>query len=161
MFPWGPGGGSGDNVSSLANNTVRGLGTISPSPVTSPASDWVVGPIKIRTGTSPSAGGTIEMHLVVSTDGSIFTGGVNPAVGADQATAWAAAIAADPSLTATQILTVTATSNADYYFREFSVVGVLGYVPDYWSLLIFNKSGAALNATAGNHDAHYRAETYV
>jgi hypothetical protein len=160
-FPYGPSGASGDNITSLATTQIRGLGTISNSPVTSPVSDWVVGPIKITTGTTPTVGGTIELHLVVSVDGTIFTGGVNPAVAADQSTAWVAAIAADPNLTATQILTVTATSNVAYYFREFSIVGILGYVPDYWSLLVYNKTGVALNATAGNHSASYRAETYV
>jgi hypothetical protein len=162
-FPFGPSGGSGDNITSLANNTVRGLGSISPvAGATSPASDWVVGDIKITTGTSPTSGGTIEMHIVVSTDGTIFTGGVNPATGSDQATAWNAAVAADPTLaTPTQVITVTGTSNVAYFFRGFSLVGVLGYVPDFWSLLIFNKTGAALNATAGNHNTSYRAETYA
>ena len=162
VFPRGPSGSVSDNITSLANNTIRGMGAISPAAgATSPVSDWIVGPIKITTGTTPTAGGTIELHLVTSTDGTIFTGGVNPDATADQSAAWNAAIAADAGITPVQTLTITGTSNVAYYFREFTIVQLVGSPPDFWSLMVFNKTGAALNATAGNHDAHYRAETYV
>jgi hypothetical protein len=77
--------------------------------------------------------------VVCSEDNTHWTGGVNPAVTADQSAALA-------SLKA--LWTINVVANATIYeFPEFSIYSVLGFMPTYWSVVIYNQSGAALAAS--------------
>ena len=57
---------------------------------------------------------------------------------------------------------VTVAANATlYYFPEFSVYSLLGFMPTYWSILVYNQSGAAFDLTAANFYAKHSLVSYA
>lgn len=160
-FPNGPGQGT-DNVTSLASGAASALGVIGPaSPL--PAADYLIGPSTVMTGTGPSTTGTLSLYVIVSEDGSHYTGGMS-ATATTNATALNAWLA-NASLNAITLRGVVQTilanaANTAYYFDEFNLSQLFTNIPSYWALLLVNNSGAALNATATNHVFGYRADTY-
>ena len=53
------------------------------------------------------------------------------------------------------------TSNRAYYIGAFSVAQLFGgNMPKYWGIWVTQNTGAALNATAGNHDITYTGIKY-
>jgi hypothetical protein len=52
-------------------------------------------------------------------------------------------------------IVVTATSNVAYPFAPVSIASLFGAMPKFWGLFVVHNTGAALNATAGNHDFQY------
>jgi hypothetical protein len=125
-----------------------------------PLGDLILPPWKITTG-SGSVSGTISRYLLLSEDNALWTGGISPASTSDQSTALTAMLAYDNGLAALiDQITVSAATTA-YYFRWRSLQSMLGNVPHYVSILVYNQSGQALNATAGNHIAQYASETYA
>jgi hypothetical protein len=126
------------NLTSLPSGQAMGLGSL-PVGQTTPATQYYddnIAPIQITSGASGvSASGTASLYVVCSEDNTHWTGGVNPAVTADQS----AALATLPALS-----TIAVVANATiYWFPEFSIYDVLGFMPAYWSVVIYNKSGAA------------------
>ncbi len=48
-----------------------------------------------------------------------------------------------------------------YRFPEFSVYSLLGFMPTYWSILVYNQSGAAFDLTAANFYAKHSLVSYA
>ncbi len=156
VFPAGPAQ-SPDNITSLANNAAKGLGSITVSPL--PASDIIVAPISIKSGAS-AVSGSVSLFLIVSEDGSAWTGGIDPTSASDQATALTALLAADQNFSPLQTISFSANATT-YYFRWFCLSDLLTNMPSYASVLVYNQSGAAFDSTAANHYAKYRTDVYA
>jgi hypothetical protein len=57
---------------------------------------------------------------------------------------------------------ITVTANATtYLFPEFSIYSLLGFMPTYWAIVVYNQSGAALDATAANFYAKHSLISYA
>lgn len=108
---------------------------------------WLGG--KITTGTTPTAGTSIEVWIGSSLDGTNYAGGFGGTNAALTPTA-------SSLLSLALVIPVTATSNVTHVLPTISVASVLGGLPPYWFPFIRNSSGVALNATAGNHALQYR-----
>jgi hypothetical protein len=151
-----------DNFSSLPNGQAKGLGVISPGTVSAPYGDIILPPWKIATGTV-TAGNTISRYLLFSEDNTLWPGNISPTSTSDQSTALAAWLAADP-LVANLALIDTLTmqgGQALYQTRWASIRGLIGNVPTYCAILVYNNSGAALAAySSGNQSATYVTESY-
>lgn len=112
----------------------------------------------ITTGTTPTANTTIELwvyahHLIVSSTPSYPDGitGSDANKSMTSANVKAAALVRAPVT-----LVVDGTSNRSYYFAPFSIAALFGgTMPPYWGLFVVHNTGAALNATAGNHVIAY------
>jgi hypothetical protein len=122
------------NLTSLPSTQAMGLGSLGTTLLQ--YYDDNVAPIQITSGASGvSASGTASLYVVCSEDNTHWTGGVNPAVTADQSAALA---------TLTALSTIAVVANATTYeFPEFSIYSVLGFMPTYWAVVIYNQSGAA------------------
>lgn len=161
VWPHGPGQ-SPDAITSLANGQAKGVGSLWAENIglVTPLGDLILPPWKITTG-SGSVAGTISRYLIISEDGTNWTGGIDPTSASDQSTALAAMLAYDGSNAALiDQITASAASTA-YYFRWRSLQSLLGNVPKYASILVYNQTGQALNATAANHTAQYASESYA
>jgi hypothetical protein len=58
------------------------------------------------------------------------------------------------------VVTVVA-NGALHYFPEFSIYSLLGFMPTYWALLVYNQSGTAFDATAANFIAKHTLVSYA
>lgn len=110
----------------------------------------------ITTGTSPTAGTTIEVwayadyktaagvptypNAITGTDANKSITSLNVKLGA---------------LRQVALITVDATSNQGYHFAPVSIAALFGGMPKFWGLFVVQNTGVALNATAGNHDFQY------
>jgi len=107
---------------------------------------------KIRTGTSPTSGGTFTIFAYGSLDGTAFTGGLSGNDGGTPA-------AGNEGILLRRVLevvSVNSTSDVDYNWGPVSLASVFGGVlPPYWGIGIVNNTGVALNATGGNHETKY------
>ena len=161
VWPHGPGQ-SPDAITALANGQALGMGKLWAENIglATPLGDLILPPWKITTG-SGWVSGTISRYLIVSEDGSLWTGGIDPTSSSDQSAALFAMLNYDGANAALiDNITVSAASTA-YYFRWRSLQSMLGNVPHYVSILVYNQSGQALSATAGNHTAQYASESYA
>jgi len=150
-FPLGPGQ-STDNLTGLPNSQAKGLGTLGATLVQ--YYDDIVAPIQIKSGSSVSGSGTVSLFLVCSEDGVSWTNGINPNSTSDQSSLIGSLASLMP--------VVTMTANATlYHFPEFSVYSLLGFMPTYWSILVYNQSGAALDPTAANFYAKHSLVSYA
>jgi hypothetical protein len=150
-FPLGPGQ-STDNLTALPSGHAKGLGALGTSLVQ--YYDDIVAPIQIKSGGSVTGSGTTSLFLVCSEDGTSWTNGINPNSISDQSSL----IGSLPSLT--PMVTVAANS-ALYYFPEFSVYSLLGFMPTYWAIVVYNQSGAAFDGTAANFIAKHSLVSYA
>ena len=160
-WPHGPGQ-SPDSITSLPNNQALGMGKLWAENIglVTPLGDLILPPWKITTG-SGTVAGTISRYLIVSEDGVLWTGGIDPTSSSDQSAALSAMLAYDGANAALiDQITVSAATTA-YYFRWRSLQAMLGNVPHYASILVYNQSGQALNGTAANHTAQYASEAYA
>jgi hypothetical protein len=149
-YPKGPAQGT-DNVTSLANNTAKGLGAVGTTVVQ--YADDIVAPIRVKTGSGTSGSGTIELHLVVSEDSSVGSNGIDPDATSDQSS----------KMTANTLIEALQ-ANADttsYYFKGVNLQALRGGMPTYWALVLYNKSGATLSATAADHYAKHSQVSYA
>jgi len=150
-FPLGPAQ-STDNLTALPNGQAKGLGALGATLVQ--YYDDIVAPIQIKSGSAVSGSGTVSLYLVCSEDGISWTNGINPNSTSDQSSL----IGSLASLTPT----VTVAANAAlYYFPELSVYSLLGFMPTYWSILIYNQSGAAFDVMAANFYAKHSLVSYA
>jgi hypothetical protein len=147
-FPLGPGQGT-DNLTALASGQARGLGVIGTNQVL--VSDIVIAPIQIETGAS--AAGTVELRLIVSEDNSHWTDGISPVSTSDQSSL----IKTAPQPVSPINVEAAATQ---YWFPGFSVLAVLGYIPMFSAVVVWNRSGSSFNATASNFYAQYSTILY-
>ncbi len=152
-FPNGPGAGT-DNVTSLPNNQAKGLGSLGTS-VTQYYDDNVQ-PFQLKSGASGvSASGSVSFYLVGSEDGTHWTNGIDPTSPVDQSGKLAGLIPLSPAMA----MTANATT---YTYLWFSVAAAFqGTMPSFWSVVIYNQSGAAFDATAANHIAKHSLISYA
>ncbi len=151
-FPHGPGQ-SPDALTSLANSAAKGLGSLGAT-LTEYVDDNVA-PIKIKTGAaSVSASGTVLVYVVTSEDGSNWTNGIDPTSTSDQSSKLTGLTPLSPVLNANANATT-------YFFPEFSIYSILGFMPSYWSVVILNQTGAAFDATASNFTAKHSLVSYA
>lgn len=150
-WPIGPGQ-SPDNLTALPNGSALGLGKVGAARVQ--YYDDLVAPIQIKSGgAGVSATGTASLYLVLSEDGVLFSGGVNPNAATDQSSGLSADML---------IETIEVTADATlYYFKEFSIQQYLGFMPSFWALVVRNQSGAAFDSTAANFSAKHSLVSYA
>jgi hypothetical protein len=161
VWPNGPGQ-SPDHLTSLPNGQALGMGKLWAENIglVTPLGDLILPPWKITTGTG-GVSGTISRYLMASEDGTLWPGGIDPTSSSDQSTLLSAMLTYDgPNAALIDSITVSAASTA-YYLRWRSLQGLLSNVPHYVSILVYNQSGQALSATAGNHTAQYASEAYA
>jgi len=154
VFPYGPAaqGGSPDNITGLAAGQAKVLGSVGIA--ATPLYDVTIAPIQVMTGTG--ATGTIEAYLVCSeTPGATgnWEGNVNPTLATDQSSLL-------PGLRRVQLVNVI-TSAGSYKFPEWSVASVLGFMPMFFTVMIYNNTNAAFNATSTNFNAMYSIINYT
>ena len=161
VWPHGPGQ-SPDAITSLPNGQAKGVGSLSAESISlvTPFGDLILPPWKITTG-SGTVAGTISRYLISSEDGSLWTGGIDPTSASDQSAALAALLAYDGSGAALIDQITASAANTAYYFNWRSVQALVSNVPHFLSILVFNQTGQALNATAANHTAQYASESYA
>jgi hypothetical protein len=161
VWPHGPGQ-SPDSLTSLPNSQALGMGKLSAENIglATPLGDLILPPWKVTTG-SGLVSGTIARYLIISEDGSLWTGGIDPTSSSDQSALLATMLQYDNTNAAfIDQITVSAPATA-YYFRWRNLQSLLGNVPRYASVLVYNQSGQALSATSGNHAAQYASEAYA
>jgi hypothetical protein len=149
-FPEGPAQGT-DNLTALTNNKALGLGALGTA-VTQYYDDNVA-PIQIKTGAS-AVNGVVSLYLVCSEDGSIWTNGIDPNTTSDQSGKLGQLQPVVPPI-------AVAANATTYTFPEFSVYSVLGFMPSFWAVVVFNQSGQTLDSTAGNFYAKHSLVSYV
>jgi len=150
-FPLGPAQ-STDNLTALPNGQAKGLGALGTTLVQ--YYDDIVAPIQIKSGSAVSGSGTVSLYLVCSEDGISWTNGLNPNSTSDQSSLIGSLASLTPMVT-------VAANAALYYFSEFSVYSLLGFMPTYWSILVYNQSGAAFDVTAANFYAKHSLVSYA
>jgi hypothetical protein len=150
-FPLGPGQ-STDNLTALPNGQAKGLGALGTTLVQ--YYDDIVAPIQIKSGSAVSGSGTVSLYLVCSEDGISWTNGINPNATSDQSSLIGSLASLTPMVT-------VAANAALYYFPEFSVYSLLGFMPTYWSILVYNQSGTAFDVTAANFYAKHSLVSYA
>jgi hypothetical protein len=117
-------------LNSLANATFATSSAIDNSTNLFVAADIQV---QIKTGASSvSSTGTIEVHLLRSSDGG---------------TTYDSAVQGNP---ATLIGTFNANANATTYGPYTYPTDIFGQLPDHFKIAVYNNTGAALDSTAGN-----------
>ena len=89
-----------------------------------------------------------------SEDGVNWTNGINPNSTSDQSSLIGSLVSLTP------VVTVAANATL-YYFPEFSVYSLLGFMPTYWSILVYNQSGAAFDLTSTNFYAKHSLVSYA
>jgi hypothetical protein len=109
---------------------------------------------KIKTGTTPTVNKTIQIWVY----GSINDSPTYPDVldGTDSAETITSAEVRNGAIVLLHSVTVTATSDVDYWFAPRSVANCFGGVlPKFWGIFVTHDTVAALHATAGNHVLSY------
>lgn len=143
-------------LASLASDTnlLAGRESTAVDNSTDDAIDALVGG-KVTTGTTPTASRQIEVWLYGSWDGTLFSGGCTGSDGN-------LTFASEKSLLRLGVVISTdATSNHTYEWGPISVAAAFGGVmPRKWGVYIVQNTGAALNATAGNHEVKYSTVKY-
>lgn len=105
--------------------------------------------LKIKTNAAgTSSTGYVSVYLVRSYDGTTYDDGFG---GTD---------AAFTPINALFLGTISATANATTYYKTFDL-GEYGLtLPKKWAIAIVNNTGAALDSTAGNHEAKITAKYF-
>jgi hypothetical protein len=151
-------------MSSLANGQAKGLGAINSGTISQPFGDIILPPWKITTAAGPTAGNMISRYLLFSEDNTIWPGGISPTSTSDQSSSLATWLAFDPGAAALALIdTLTIQSGVTLYQTRWqSIRGLIGNVPTYCTVLLYNTSGVALAAySSGNQSATYVTESYV
>jgi hypothetical protein len=133
------------SLASVANNAGRISAVVDNSTTRAPAGELYV---KIRAGTAPTANTPYKIYLIRRSNGSPDLADSNLGT-AD------AAVATEPiNAEVVGSIIVTATLNADWYasFRLYDL-------SEEFSIVVWNSTGQALNATAGEHIVQYRPVT--
>lgn len=103
---------------------------------------------KITTGTSPTVNRSIEIWFI-GWDGS---GWPDVFDGTDSDETISLSNVKNAICRFCANITITATSNEDYYFGPVSVAQAFGgRLPGQFTVFVVHNAGSALNATAGNH----------
>lgn len=106
--------------------------------------------LKIKTNASgTSSTGYVNVYLVRSYDGTSYDD------------AFAGTDAAYTPVNATLLGTIYTPANATTYYKTFDIAELNITLPKKWAIAIVNYSGAALDSTAGNHEAKYTEKYYT
>lgn len=113
---------------------------------------------KIRTGTSPTAGKTIEVWVY----SNISDTPTYPDVfdGSDSAETITSDGVKFGCLKLMKSITIESTSARDYFIANESVAQLFGFMPKYWGLFVTHDTGVNLDSTSGNHSFSYVGCTY-
>lgn len=155
-WPRGPGGATGDNLTSLATGVAKGLGALDLG--TTPVPDLLIPPIRIKTGASGFTSSSLfSVYFVACTDtvNGVWTDGIDPDAVTDQAS---------KIVTAPKIAEITVGANsANYYLDWISIAGVFQMMalPRWVSLVCKLTSSGSLTGTAGDHKAQYHILNFV
>ena len=104
---------------------------------------------RITTGTTPTVNTSIEVWAVAAYDNTTFP---HVFAGTDTVKTITLANIKNNICFLVTSITVTATSNTEYFFSGVSLASVFrGVIPPKFSLFVTQNTGPALNATAGNH----------
>jgi len=104
----------------------------------------------LQTGTTPTDGGTIDIYIYASYDGTKYTAGAS---GSDEAYT---ADGEEYLLHLIESIVVDTTSDIDYVFGPRSVAALFGgTMPQKWGVVIENNSGATLHATGTNNEIQF------
>jgi hypothetical protein len=109
--------------------------------------------VKIKTGAaSTSATGIVVVYVYGTTNGGTTYGGGETGMGTDATVT----LTSPPNIT--PVAVINANANATTYVRSgISIADWFGGVlPDHWGIVVENKTGAALDATAGNLNVNYQ-----
>jgi hypothetical protein len=129
-------------LASLANNGQRASTAVDN---TSNLFETALLAIKVKSGASGvSATGVVNIYLVGTADGG--------STYAEAATGTDAGITLTSPPNVRLIGTINVVANATSYEAVFDVAKAMdGTLPDHWVIVVENKTGAALDATEGNH----------
>jgi hypothetical protein len=104
--------------------------------------------------TAPTAGGTIDIYLYASYDGTNYTGGASGTDG----------VFADANNETlfhfVDSIVVTAATSIDYEWGPFNVMSVLGHMPPKWGVVVENNTGQILHATGTANITKYTGLKY-
>ncbi len=113
---------------------------------------------QVTTGTSPTLGRSIFIHVYASLDDSPTYADVLD--GVDSAETFTSSNVQNTACRYAQGVRVDATSDRAYFFT-FSVAGLFGGImPRQWGIFVAHDTAANLNSTAGNHYFKYQGITY-
>jgi hypothetical protein len=143
------------NINSLANNAAKPIGVVDNS--STKAVGYKIYLEITLNSSGVSSTGTVEVYLIEGTEastGTDFTDGIDPAGSSDIAS----------SIKNAKLLRIlNANANSQVVRDVFDILGDMrGQMmdcPKYFTLVIYNKSGAAINSS-GN-EASYTAITYT
>lgn len=138
-------------LASLASDTnlVAGQeGTAIDNNATDDAIDAEVGGF-VTTGTTPTANRQIEVWVYGSYDGTSYSGGASGSNA--NLTPQAKSL-----MQLLRVIPTSSTSNQKYTWGPFSVAAAFGgSMPRKWGIYMVQNTGAALHATAGNHEVKH------
>lgn len=108
---------------------------------------------KVTTGTTPTAGRQVEVWAYASYDDTEFSGS---ATGSD------ANLTPDAksNLRLLAVVPTDGTSNKAYKWGPVSIFQAFGGMPVQFGVWVVQNTGAALNATSGNHEVVYTTVKY-
>ena len=144
----------------LASSTAKTVGRESTavSNATNKYVDALVGG-KITTGTSPTAGKTIEVWVY----GAVNDTPTYPDVldGTDSDETFTDDGSKFSAMKLAKVINTDNTSDQTYWVAPFSVAQLFGGImPTHWGVFVAHDTGVALNATAGNHEFKYTGVKY-
>lgn len=109
---------------------------------------------KMRTGTSPVSGRTIEIWAYAQIDDTPTY--PDSVTGTDAAKTFTSANVLQSSMRFVATITTDSTTGRDYFIPPTSIASVFGGVlPKRWGIFILNRTGVALDSTGGNHKIVY------
>jgi hypothetical protein len=112
---------------------------------------------KIRVGTGVSAGRVIEVwvYAPVQIEGGVPTY-PDTITGAFAATTLTSQNVKFSALRLAWSTMIDGVSDRDYFIPPTSIAGLFGDMPSLWGVFLTHDTGAALNATAGNHSLSFQ-----
>lgn len=149
------------SLASLANDSTNLLAGQQSSVISNLTDLWPDYKVKgfITTGTSPTAGNTIEIWAFSSMNDAPNSVTYPDVFGAsDAARTLTSANVKLSGMKHMHTITVDSTSNRTYPVPPISVARLFNGVPPHWGVFVINGSGAALNSTSGNHALYYGGE---
>ena len=112
---------------------------------------------KIRAGTSPTAGRSINVYVYANISSSSGTPTYPDVLdGTDAAETFTSANVLNSAVRIAASMTIDNTTGRDYFFGPVSVASLFGgSMPKFWGVYVAHDTGVALNSTDGNHVLSY------
>jgi hypothetical protein len=109
--------------------------------------------VKVKTGAaSTSATGVVNVYAYGTTDGGTTYGGGEASMGTNASVT----LSSPPNIRLIAVINANANATS-YAVSAVSVAAAFGgSLPDHWGIVVENKTGAALDSTAGNFLADYQ-----